>query len=192
MKHRKKLFLTKRIYELPQTDQVFVKAMKENIAFHRQHCPEYQEILDSLAYDPHSISGIEGEALFIQAQVTLNRYHRQIEGRNSSDRIYRGKNCSITACSDQLLESSDMYRNIWVKALPREDLLQLRPYKNYLQTAALLCGEEEYDKLAHSLLRAGLVKISDGFEMSNYALGEAHDGMFTLRCYTKLVSVQSN
>ena len=84
-----------------------------------------------------------------------------------------------------------MYRNIWVKPLKRDDILNLRPYKGYLQTAALLCAEREHADLSGRLLQAGLVKISDGLEMSNYAFGEAHDGMFPLRCYTKLVSVQN-
>ena len=84
-----------------------------------------------------------------------------------------------------------MYRNIWVKPLKHDNIVSLRPYKGYLQTAALLCAEKEHAGLSRALLQAGLVKISDGFEMSNYAFGEAHDGIFTLRCYTKLVSVQN-
>lgn len=40
-------------------------------------------------------------------------------------------------------------------------------------------------------LQTGIVKVSDGYEMSNYAFGEAHDGVFTMRNYTRLVSVQN-
>ena len=83
------------------------------------------------------------------------------------------------------------YRNIWVKPLKRDDIIRLRPYKSYLQTTALICTEQEHKDLSQRLLLTGLVKISDGFEMSNYAFGEAHDGVFTLRCYSKLVSVQN-
>jgi hypothetical protein len=129
--------------------------------------------------------------LFIQAQVTLELYHRQIENQKNDHRIFRGENCSIMAYSDSKLETSIMYRNIWVKPLKRDRILRLRPYKNYLQTAALICAAQEYDELSLQLLQTGIVKISDGFEMSNYAFGEAHDGIFTLRCYTKLVSVQN-
>lgn len=127
--------------------------------------------------------------LFVQAQVTLEIYHRQIENR-TDNRIYKGKNCGITACSDSRLETSIMYRNVWVKPLQKDSILNLRPYKGYLQTAALICADQEYEELSRRLLQTGIVKISDGFEMSNYAFGEAHDGIFTLRCYTKLVSVQ--
>lgn len=129
--------------------------------------------------------------LFVQAEVTLQNYHRKIENKNADIRVFRDQNCSITAQPDDRLETSIMYRNIWVKQLKRNDIIKLRPYKNYLQTAALICAEREHEELAYKLLQTGLVKISDGFEMSNYAFGEAHDGMFTLRCYTKLVSVQN-
>lgn len=128
--------------------------------------------------------------LFTQAEVTLEKYHHQIENRKTKYRVYRDKNCSITACPDNKLEPSVMYRNIWVKPLNRSDILKLRSYKSYLQTAALICAEHEYQELSLKLLKAGIVKISDGFEMSNYAFGEAHDGVFPLRCYTKLVSLQ--
>ena len=129
--------------------------------------------------------------LFIQAEVTLQNYHRQIENRNSEIRVFREQNCSITAQPDSKLEPSMMYRNIWVKPLKKENIISLRPYKNYLQTAALICAKQEHSELSQKLLQTGLVKISDGFEMSNYAFGEAHDGVFTLRGYTKLVSVQN-
>lgn len=131
------------------------------------------------------------EKLFIQAQITSELYHRQIQGRKSGNRVFRQKNCSVTAYADSKLETSILYRNPWVRPLKREDILNLRPYKSYLQTAALLCADQEYEVLSHRLLQAGLVIISDGFEMSNYAFGEAHDGVHSMRCYTKLVSVQN-
>jgi len=126
--------------------------------------------------------------LFARAQVTLQLYHAKIENRES--RIYQGHDCSISAYPDSLLEPSIMYRNIWVKPLKKGSIINLRSYKGYLQTAALLCGEDEHEEISLSLLQAGLVKISDGYDMSNYAFGEAHDGLFTLRGYTKIVSVQ--
>ena len=133
----------------------------------------------------------EAAELFIQAEVTLQNYHRQIENKNTAIRVFRDQNCSITAQPDSKLEPSIMYRNIWVKPLKKDDIIKLRPYKGYLQTAALICAEWEHTELTQKLLQTGLVKISDGFEMSNYAFGEAHDGMFRLRCYTKLVSAQN-
>ena len=59
MKHRAKLFLSKDIYNLPATDDVFMDAMKANVAFHMQNCPEYRDILDSFHFDLNSLGGIE-------------------------------------------------------------------------------------------------------------------------------------
>lgn len=153
-------------------------------------CEEFLPVLVKVSQE-NPVAFDAAAKLFIQAKVTLDLYNLQIEGRKSSNRIFRENDCSITACSDSKLETSIMYRNIWVKPLRRENILCLRPYKSYLQTAALICANHEYEDLSHQLLRAGLVKISDGFEMSNYAFGEAHDGVFTLRCYTKWISIQN-
>ena len=152
-------------------------------------CEEFLPVLEKACREtPFAFDA--AAKLFIQAEITLQNYHRQIESPQSEKRLFREENCSITACPDNKLETSVMYRNIWVKPLRRDDIWKLRPYKNYLQTAALICAEQEHAELSRKLLQTGLVKISDGYEMSNYAFGEAHDGAFTLRYYTKLVSVQ--
>jgi len=154
-------------------------------------CEEFLPIFEKVCRE-NLVAFDETANIFIQAEVTLQNYHRQIENKEPEIRVYRGQNCSITAQPDSKLESSIMYRNLWVKPLKRDDIINLRPYKNYLQTAALICAEHEHAELSQKLLKTGLVKISDGFEMSNYAFGEAHDGVFALRGYTKLVSVQSH
>jgi len=45
MKHRRKLFSTRNIYDLPPTDRVFARAMRDNVNFHAANCFEYGEIL---------------------------------------------------------------------------------------------------------------------------------------------------
>ena len=152
-------------------------------------CEEFLPIFEKVCKE-NPVAFDETANIFIQAEVTLQNYHRQIENKEPDIRVYRDQNCSITAQPDSKLEPSIMYRNLWVKPLKRDDIINLRPYKSYLQTAALICAEHEHAELSQKLLKTGLVKISDGFEMSNYAFGEAHDGVFALRGYTKLVSVQ--
>lgn len=154
-------------------------------------CEEFLPILEK-ACEGTPFSFDAAAKLFIQAEITLKDYHRKIEGVDNDKRLFRAENCSIRAGTDSILETSEMYRNVWVKPLKRAEILKLRRYKNYLQTAALICGKEEYAQLSQSLLRSGIVKISDGFEMSNYSFGEAHDGAFSLRYYTRIVSVQNN
>ncbi len=193
----KKDALEKLAYHICLTNQLFCSSCQgiyldtDGMQDVYHFCEEFLPVFEKACQDNPLVSGAAAN-IFIQAEVTLKNYHRQIEDKNSNIRLYRDQNCSITAQPDSKLEPSIMYRNIWVKPLKREKIINLRPYKSYLQTAALICGEEEHAELSQKLLQAGLVKISDGFEMSNYSFGEAHDGVFTLRCYTKLVSVQNS
>ena len=59
MKYRRKLFMSKDIYDLPSTDDTFVRAMQENVAFHMRNCADYKNILSNLAFDPNSIRNME-------------------------------------------------------------------------------------------------------------------------------------
>ena len=188
--------LEKLAFHICLTNQLFCSSCQgifldtENMQDVYDFCEEFLPIFEGVCREnPFAFDA--AARLFIQAEVTLQNYHRQVENKNNGIRVFRDQNCSITAQPDSKLEPSLMYRNIWVKPLKRNDIIKLRPYKNYLQTAALICSEQEHKELLYSLLQTGLVKISDGFEMSNYAFGEAHDGVFTLRCYTKIVSVQN-
>ena len=176
------------------TNQLFCSACQgvfvdtEDIREVYDFCEKFLPVLERVCRE-HPLDA--AARLFVQAEITLEDYHRQIAGTAGEKRLFRAEHCSITACADSRLETSAMYRNLWARPLKRADILTLRPYKNYLQTAALICAEAEHKELSQQLLQAGLVKISDGYEMSNYAFGEAHDGMFTLRSYTKLVSIQN-
>ena len=152
-------------------------------------CNKFLPILEQVSHEnPFAFDA--SAKLFTSAKVTLELYHKEIETRGSDVRIFKGKNCSIIACADENLETSIMHRNIWIKPLESSKILHLRRYKNYLQTAALLCSGHEQATLSEKLIKAGIVKVSDGFEMSNYAAGEAHDGVFPLSRYTRLVSIQ--
>jgi hypothetical protein len=75
-----------------------------------------------------------------------------------------------------------------VKALPREQIIRrLHRYKGYLQTVGLLCGKGERITLSEIFCRAGATRVTMGNEMSRMLCGEAHDGDYPLRRYTKVV-----
>ncbi len=44
-------FWNKDIYAKNKTSKLFIRAMKENIAFHRLHCPKYKKILDKQGFN---------------------------------------------------------------------------------------------------------------------------------------------
>lgn len=125
-----------------------------------------------------------------QAQLTLQLYSRRLSPQEGS-RIFTGEGVSIAACPDATLEPAMQFRNLWVKPLPRQKLLAtLRPHKNHLQTAALLCAKDEFPSLAETLGRTGIVRITDPSNMSTSYCGAAHDGEYPLRRYTKILSYE--
>ncbi len=127
----------------------------------------------------------------IVSQITLELYNEELESLYSGSKLFRGRNCSVTAYQDSGLNASIQHRNLWVKRLPDAKILEvLRPHKNHLQTAALLCGEDERQPLEDCLSKTGLVRITDGDKMSSTYCGAAHDGEYPLRRYTKVFSFE--
>ena len=55
----RKLFKTKKIYDLKKTDELFINAMRENAIHHYKNCSEYKQILDNANFDPDQINTME-------------------------------------------------------------------------------------------------------------------------------------
>ena len=55
MKRRRKLFSSKKPYDLSASDDVFLLAVRENCAFHYEHCREYRAMLDALGFSPEQL-----------------------------------------------------------------------------------------------------------------------------------------
>ncbi|MEA4954984.1 MAG: acyl-CoA reductase [Pseudoflavonifractor sp.] len=130
------------------------------------------------------------------ARASLSGYTAFLErvtaGRETGEAIFRGRGCSVTARPDQELELSPMEGNVFVKPLPRAELLPvLRRQKGRLQTAGLLCPEGEREALAALLARAGVTRITWAGHLSNAFPGEGHDGEHPLRRYLRVVDVES-
>ena len=127
---------------------------------------------------------------FITAQKTLELYTEELEGGGDKF-VLRGNGCSVIATRDSLLTPSYMYRNCWVKPLPKERLLaELLQYKSHLQTAALVCDDNERGYLERILCKTGIVRITGGRNMSQNYCGMPHDGEYALRRYVKTVSYE--
>jgi len=89
------------------------------------------------------------------------------------------------------LKASPLFRTVWVKPLPRRDLVaNLLKYRRWLQTISLGCSRDELAGLTMQLLRAGATRIVyPGQVFSSYP-GEPHDGVRALSRYCKRVDVQ--
>ena len=59
MKYRKKLFMSKDIYDLQSTDGIFIEAMEANVAFHAKNCPEYGAVLEIMGFDMDTLRSID-------------------------------------------------------------------------------------------------------------------------------------
>lgn len=128
---------------------------------------------------------------FHAAQATLALYAEELESVHINKRVFRGKRCGVVAYGDSALTPSCAPRCAWVRPLPGERILQtLKPYKNHLQTAALVSGKGKTRELEEALVAAGVVRIVPAGGMSAHYCGMPHDGEFALRRYMKIVSCE--
>lgn len=185
--------LEKIAYNICDTNQLFCNScqgiyvdtddFEEVIVFARRFC----RILDS-----KSQSMPQQDDLYIHAQKTLECSTEELEAINTGNKsVFRTKNCGVIAYNNSLLEPSYMFRNCWVKPLPKNRLLiEMIGYKNHLQTVALVCEEEDRQEFEDIFFHTGVVRITNGENMSKSYCGIAHDGDFALRRYMKVVSCE--
>lgn len=127
----------------------------------------------------------------LNAQLGLELYNEELESAYNNSRVLRGEKCSVIVYEDSELTLSLQFRNCWVKRLPRRELIEkLRPFHHHLQSAALLCAEQERQELTSLLCKSGLTRVADGDKLSDSYCGAAHDGEYPLRRYMKVFSVE--
>jgi hypothetical protein len=128
--------------------------------------------------------------LGMRAKATLHLYNEELEQHLTGNTVYRGDGVSVLVTEDSTLTLSCLFRNCWVKPLPREQIVpSLKGQKGYLQTCGLLCGDHDRTALSDRLARAGVVRITGAGEMSRTVAGEAHDGDYPLRLYSRIVEI---
>ncbi len=151
-----------------------------------EFCKEFLPILEQETerITPSSIGGRAHMALLRHTDFLEN-----ILGGKPVPRLFKGKGCSLTIKTDSELELSDMMCNVLVKPLPRRRIVStLRRKKNCLQTAGLICADGDRAELSEVLARCGVTRITTAGAMSGYFTGEAHDGEYPLRRYTRIVN----
>lgn len=131
----------------------------------------------------------------VRARDTLVSYTARLKGmlgeEEVSSDVIKKRGCSVIISDNSKLELSPMMCNVLVKNLPEDKLTKvLIESKNYLQTAGLICPEEERGRLTDALLRSGLIRVTKGGNMSAYFPGESHDGDYALRRYIRHVNIE--
>lgn len=146
----------------------------------------FLEILESEAWGRPAAD--QGARARNTLRVQCSRLEAAAYGRKQ---VFSGALASVTLEQDPSPQVSLMFGNCWVKPLLRTDILPvLRDSSGYLQTVALICGEEEREQLTRLLWRAGAVRVCRAGNMSAPPENgfQPHDGEYPLARYSKLVT----
>lgn len=131
------------------------------------------------------------ESIGVRGKVSISLYNEELESMHSGRKVLRGKGVSVITAMDSELELSFMFKNCWIKPLPRENIIKvLKGKKGYLQTVGLICKDVERDMLVDSFIKAGLTHIAHPVNMSQMLPGGTHDGEYPLRRYSRVVEVE--
>ena len=132
------------------------------------------------------------ESVGVRGKIGISLYNEELESVYTGRSVLRGKGVSVTIAKDSNLVLSFMFKNCWVKPLPREQIIsQLKGKKGYLQTVGLICGDIERVELSEFFVKAGLTHIVRPQNMSQMLPGGTHDGEYPLRRYTRIVELES-
>lgn len=127
----------------------------------------------------------------IKAKTAISIYNEKLEKHATGNEVLYGDGVSVSIREDRELELSYLYRNVWIKRLPLHELHTLKRYKNHLQTAAVLTSDVVLrQKICALLANIGVVRITSGGNMSRMVSGEAHDGAYALREYSRIVETE--
>ena len=120
---------------------------------------------------------------------TIRMYRKELETAMTGEHMFRGDGVSVTLAEDPKLQLSLMYGSCWVKPVNRERLVEiLRKDRGKLQTARLVCLEEEEQEMVRILARAGVNRILTGREPDSEVYFDSHDGEYPLIRYSRIIA----
>ncbi|WP_192564881.1 aldehyde dehydrogenase family protein [Pseudomonas gozinkensis] len=91
---------------------------------------------------------------------------------------------------DRQLAPAPLFRSVLLKPLPRAQITEtLLPWRNVLQSCALICTEHQTPELSQALISAGVTRIAPTESIHEGYEGEPHDGVYALQRLSRRVSV---
>jgi hypothetical protein len=124
----------------------------------------------------------------IRSKIAIELYNEKLEQTFTKKKIWKKDGISVITSNDSQLALSMLYRNVWIKMCPKDQLINtVKPHKNHLQTASILAPKNLYDEYVELIKKAGVVRITKPSDMSKTQSGESHDGQYPLRLYTRIV-----
>ncbi|MEU6867522.1 acyl-CoA reductase [Streptomyces sp. NPDC046876] len=130
-----------------------------------------------------------------EAELTTTELVARLEEHLGLTRVFAAADGSWRVMADvrSPLTASPLHRSVWVKPLPRKQLIAtLRPMRRYLQTAGIAGSRSDIAELSRTALAAGVTRVTPvGSMLESYA-GEPHDGVYALQRYSRRVAVQAD
>ena len=127
----------------------------------------------------------------MKAKNAINIYNERLEKHFTGKEIMSADGISVIVCDDNELELSYLYRNVWIKRLSIDRIHILKKYKGHLQTVAVLTSDmKKRVEISDIFARIGVVRITSAGNMSRTVCGEAHDGTYALREYSRIVETE--
>jgi Acyl-CoA reductase (LuxC) len=127
----------------------------------------------------------------MKSKNALELYNERLEQHITHKKIWQQDGISVTTSDDYKLELSMLFRSIWIKMLPKDQIIkELRPHKNHLQTIGLMTPKDVYQDYVDIFVKSGITRITKGSEMSRMIIGESHDGNYPLKLYTKIIEIE--
>lgn len=128
------------------------------------------------------------EASEISTQAMMARL--SLSFSTVTGRVWSAPGWRVIWTHDQVLAPSPLFRTLRRKPLPRQRLTEhLLPWRNVLQSCALICDEAQIGELARELIAAGVSRIAPVRAIHDGYSGEPHDGVYALQRLSRRVSV---
>lgn len=133
MRARRKLFGHRQVYDTLSTNEIFLRAVKENVEWHYQNCAEYRNIIDSQQFNPSMLIKYEDlhrlppiPTLYLKRHQMLSIPVNKLRLKSTTSGT-SGKPVEVGFNMGALFLGFNMLR----KMLINQKLLSLRP-TNYL------------------------------------------------------------
>ena len=128
------------------------------------------------------------EACEITTRTALARLDYSFAGETGQ--VWTGNGWRILWEHHRNLQPSPLFRTVLLRPAPEAVLAEtLLPWRNVLQSCALVCEPERAPELARRLVSAGVSRVCSTVEIQQGYDGEPHDGVYGLQRLSRRVSV---
>lgn len=110
--------------------------------------------------------------------------------KNQTGQVWSGLGWRVIWEHHQTLAPSPLFRTILLKPVPQHLLTEtLQPWRNFLQSCALMCHPAKTPEIVRTLVNAGVSRIAPCESIHDGYTGEPHDGLYALSRLSRRLSV---